>query len=108
MSAEIASGFNIRGTPWIATEKDLTLRWSCQAPGKLFRCAWCGHRFKVGDVVRCVYTNGAGEETRGIGGNPFICTACDGPREVILAKLQAMRAEFDTRFWWFDRWSDEQ
>lgn len=94
----------LRGKPWVATAKCVATRWNCGEPGQLFRCAWCGHKFVVGDVVRCVYTNSDGDETRGIGGNPFICQACDGPRDVILAKLRDQLAKFrDERFWWFRR-----
>lgn len=64
------------------------------------RCAWCGHRFEVGDTARLVYTNGGGEECRGISGNPFICQSCDGPRDVVLARLRQMRAESE-KYWWF-------
>jgi hypothetical protein len=89
------------GEPWVATEKDVTLPWS--GSQRNFRCAWCGHKFKLGDVVRCVYTNGGSEDTRGISGNPFACAACEAPREEMLAKLRAMRAEYEARFWWFGR-----
>lgn len=94
------------GKPWIATEEDVSAKWNCRKPGQDFRCAWCGHRFAVGDTVRWVYTNGGGPETKGVGGNPFICAACDGPREVILERLRALLAEYKTdRFWWFRRHS---
>lgn len=94
----------LHGKPWTATEKDVCAPWNCGKPGQFFRCSWCGHRFVVGDTVRCVYTNGGGEETRGISGNPLICQGCDGPRDVVLAKLRALAAEFRSeRFWWFRR-----
>lgn len=99
--------FNIHGRPWIATHTDVKAHWCCGRPGEHFRCAWCGHKFDVGDTVRCVYTNGGGEETRGITGNPFICTTCDGPRDVVLARLRAMAEELRSpRFWWFRRRND--
>lgn len=87
--------------PWIATEEDVKANWNCRKPGHDFRCAWCGHSFQVGDMVRWVYTNGGGEETCGINGNPFICQSCDGPRDEVLAKLRAMAHEAKTRMWWF-------
>lgn len=95
---------HIFGNPWIVSEKDTVARWNCGKPGELFRCAWCGHKFEVGDVARCVYTNGFSEDTCGIAGNPFICQACDGPRDVVLAKLRELRAEWTAvkrKFWWF-------
>jgi hypothetical protein len=97
------TGFNLKGDPWIASASDLALPWACKAPGKMFRCAWCGHRFAVGDEVRCIFTNGPGDETNGIGGNPFVCAQCNAPRDELLARLRAMRAEVDGRLWWFLR-----
>ena len=96
-------GFNIRGQPWIATERDVGLNWGLRGIGVLFRCAWCGHRFAVGDVVRCVFTNGQDEAMRGIGGNPLVCARCDCPRDELLAKLQEMRRQVSTKYWWFTR-----
>lgn len=66
------------------------------------RCAWCGHRFHIGDTARWVLTNTNRTETIGIKGNPYICEKCDGPREVILARLRQVGEEFRSdRFWWF-------
>lgn len=100
---------HIFGDSWTVTDKDTNARWNCGKPGELFRCAWCGHKFVVGDIARCVYTNGDGDDTRGIGGNPFICQACDGPRDAVLASLRALREEWmaaQQRFWWFARRGD--
>jgi hypothetical protein len=92
------------GDPWPATEWDVVADWNCGKPGEHFRCAWCGYRFQVGDLVRCVYTNSGAEECNGIGGNPFICAKCDGPREQILAELRGRRERFRANeFWWFRR-----
>jgi len=92
----------INGEPFTATKKHTEAPWSGNSAN--FRCAWCGHRFKIGDTVRWVYTNVGSAETKGIAGNPFICTACDGPRDVILARLRQMAEEFRSdRFWWFQR-----
>lgn len=88
--------------PFTVTEHDTSSLWRGQRPWELFRCAWCGHKFEVGDTARWVYTNG-NECDISIAGNPFICTACDGPREAILAKLLAMAKEADGRMWWFCR-----
>ncbi|HVP49668.1 MAG TPA: hypothetical protein VMT56_00450 [Candidatus Bathyarchaeia archaeon] len=100
--------------PFTVTAEHITASWCGRRAAKgatthpLFRCSWCGHRFAVGDVARWVFTNVSGEETEGVHGNPFICSACDGPRPEILAKLRATRAEFEAdRFWWFRRNSRE-
>jgi hypothetical protein len=56
----------------------------------------------VGDTARWVLTNTSEPATKGLSGNPFICDKCDGPRDVILAKLRAVLEEFNApRFWWF-------
>lgn len=91
------------GQPFTATEDDVNARWGFAAPGEFLRCAWCGHRFEVGDCVRWVFTNTGEELCKGIGGNPFICAPCDGPREQILARLQALRRQYDQLYWWFHR-----
>ncbi len=100
--------------PFPVTEEHIQASWSGKRAAKgatthpLFRCAWCGHRFKVGDVARWVFTNCAGEETKGIAGNPFICSTCDGPRAEILARLRVALAEVSAdRFWWFRHGSAE-
>lgn len=92
-----SKGF-IRGLPFIAIASDLEARWGCGKPGERFRCAFCGHKFAVGDVVRCQYSN----DTPGAGGNPFVCAKCDDGREKNLEKWKAMHEEYRTRFWWFN------
>ena len=94
--------------PFMVTEEHTKARWGGYRDARMFRCAWCGHRFKVGDTARWVYTNGGGDETKGIAGNPFICTACDGPRAEILIRLREANREFGAdRFWWFRKSSAE-
>lgn len=100
--------------PFTVTDEHIHARWSGRRVAKdatthpLFRCAWCGHRFKVGDVARWVFTNCSGEETKGISGNPFICAPCDGPRLEILRRLREAHEEFRAeRWWWFRQSSDE-
>jgi hypothetical protein len=100
--------------PFTVTEEHITASGNGRRAEKgakthpLFRCAWCGHRFEVGDTARWVFTNGGGAETKGIAGNPFICAKCDGPRTEILARLRTALVEFEAdRFWWFRRYSAE-
>lgn len=88
------------GKQFTATAEDLRKPWA--GSPKNFRCAWCGHIFALGDIVRWVYTNGNRAETKGIHGNPFICIDCDGPEAEILAKLQAKaRMMSEPSMWWF-------
>lgn len=100
--------------PFTVTEQDIHATWSGVRVSKtatthpVFRCAWCGHGFRVGDVARWVFTNVSGEETKGLAGNPFICSRCDGPRPEIPARLRAVLVEFNApRFWWFRRHETE-
>ena len=90
--------------PFVVTDKDVATKWGGFSDGRKFRCALCGHRFVVGDTARWVCTNFDAPIYKGIGGNPFVCSPCDAPKDELLEKLQAMRAEFNAlkaRFWWF-------
>lgn len=87
--------------PFVVTEQQVTAPWGGHRDGRNFRCAWCGHHFKIGDVARWVFTNDGQPDTKGLSGNPFICSSCDGPREQILARLQQLREEVDSeKYWW--------
>ncbi len=55
----------------IATEETCKARWFCGAPGKYFRCGFCGHKFIVGDKYRALYTNDIAP------GNPLVCEKCN-------------------------------
>jgi hypothetical protein len=82
--------------PRIATEKDVKGSWGCGKNGKFFRCYFCGHKFKVGDQWRWVYSNG----TTGAFGNPIVCKNCDG--EDVLDRWKAKHDEFkEDKWWWF-------
>ena len=78
--------------PWIVSEDDLKLPWS--GSPKNFRCYLCGHRFKVGDVCRWVFTN----LIKGGGGNPLVCESCDG--DDVIDRWVKAREEMRERFWW--------
>lgn len=56
----------------IATEEDLVARWSFGKPGEKFRCYLCGHKFKIGDKWRWVYS-----ASKGLC-NFITCEKCDG------------------------------
>lgn len=56
----------------IATKEECSAPWSGGKAGKYFRCGFCGHRFKVGDKWRGLYTN----DMRDAGGNPLVCEDC--------------------------------
>lgn len=91
--------------PFLVTVEHLRLPWGGHRDGRAFRCAWCGHRFRVGETARWVFTNTAGPECHGIHGNPFVCETCDGPREELLSRLRALAEEARGKFWWFTRFS---
>lgn len=87
------------GKPRIVTETECNARWSFGKPGEFFRCAFCGHKFIVGDSWRFLYTNDIPEA----GGNPLVCKDCDAPDKELRERWKAMCEEFKTRFWWFAR-----
>ena len=90
--------------PCIATEKDVKLPWSCGKNGKYFRCAFCGHKFKVGDYFRAQFTN----DTPGAGGNPFVCEKCDDEdRSKVVQKWKEKCEDWKSdKWWWFRRYKD--
>lgn len=86
------------GKPFSATAEDIKRPWDGDKNGKNFRCALCGHKFKAGDTVRWQFTN----DTKGAGGNPFVCIDCDKGKDVIVEEILKRRAEFKSdRHWWF-------
>lgn len=86
----------INQKPFVVTSLDLKLQWGCRKPGDGLRCGFCGHKFTKGETARWVYTN----DTPGAGGNTFVCQPCDGPRDVLIEKLKAQVAEFNSpKFW---------
>lgn len=85
------------GQPWIATDKDCGMRWSCGKPGEHFRCGFCGHKFVPGDRVRWQYTN----DIPGAGGNPMVCEKCDGPD--VVERWAKKCAEWAADAWWWFR-----
>ncbi len=88
------------GKPRIATEEDTKRPWGGLQDGRNFRCGLCGHRFVVGNRWRWVFTNDS--NLNGTAGNPFVCEACDGPREEVIRKLAELYKEFmGDKFWRF-------
>ena len=87
--------------PRIATEKDVNAAWSGRKSN--FRCGFCGHKFKVGDQWRWIFTN----DMKDAGGNPFVCQSCDADNETLRAKWRETHKEMKTikegRLWWFFR-----
>jgi len=88
--------------PFIVDERMPTLPWGGMTNGDNFRCSWCGHRFKAGDTARWIFTNTGEPLCKGLSGNPFVCSSCDGPRDDLLLRLQQMREEAK-KYWWFAR-----
>lgn len=91
----------LHGKPWRVSEADVQARWSFQKPGSgtAFRCAWCGHKFKAGDIARCIYTNTAPEH-KTVRGNPFVCANCDGPDAIDRLVAMAERVQQVKRECW--------
>ncbi len=88
--------------PFTVTKEILNYKWGGRSNGKHFKCYMCGHKFKIGDIVRWVYTN----DMKGAGGNPLVCEKCDGSNEDVRQKWEAMCMEYNSfkkRFWWFFR-----
>ena len=77
----------------IATEKDCQTRWGAGKPGEQFLCSLCGHKFKVGDGWRWVYTGGKGIV------NFFVCDNCDGPDVVDRAIVDFKEISAGARRW---------
>ena len=90
------------GKPFVVTEESRRAPWSGGKNGECFRCYLCGYKFKLGDTARWQFTN----NIPGAGGNPLVCTDCDGPD--VIERWIAMHREWEnyTRkqpFWWFRR-----
>ena len=84
---------------WIATEEDCKLSWGSGRKGEYFRCHLCGYKFKIGDRVRCQYTN----DIKGAGGNPLVCETCDTSSEDVIAEWKKMNEEVKGKYWSFAR-----
>jgi predicted DNA-binding WGR domain protein len=76
--------------PLVATEEHLKLRWNGKKNGRGFRCHLCGHRFKVGDVWRWVFSKKYV--------NFFTCASCDGPD--VAERWIKVNEEARQKFWW--------
>jgi len=87
-SAEIKGFMNQR--PRTTTVEDIETEWGGRK--RSHRCYLCGHRFKVGDVWRWVYSGGRGVI------NFVTCAPCDG--KDVLDRFVAMNKELTERFWW--------
>lgn len=53
--------------------------------GRGFNCVLCGVKFSVGDKARWLCAN----TRKATCGNFFVCAACDGPNDDVIAKAQA-------------------
>jgi hypothetical protein len=91
------------GKPRVATESDCKARWLGGKPGEYFRCAFCGHKFVVGDTWHGIFTN----DIPGAHGNPLVCDKCyDGNNQNTAAKwlqLHTQWKELRKKHWWFIR-----
>ena len=90
----------LNGDPIVATEQHINAPWSGNK--KNFRCGFCGHKFKVGDTFRGLYTN----DMKGAYGNPLVCNDCWEGREVSREKWKILWENWrliKVRYWWFVR-----
>jgi len=85
------------GKPRVATVEDINACWGAKPKGELFRCAFCGYKFKVGDYWRWQYTN----NIKGAWGNPMVCKDCDDEPKKVCEKWKAMHQEAREKYWWF-------
>ena len=88
--------------PIEATEKTLNAEWGGGKPGQYFRCALCGYKFVLGDVVWPIYTN----DIAGASGNPFVCNSCYTTRDEVVKKWKNKWAKWrqiheEEEWWWF-------
>jgi hypothetical protein len=82
--------------PTVATAEHLKLPWSGDKEN--FRCRICGHKFKVGDVFRQVFTNCSPNYPS----NPIVCQSCDGPDVIERWNQHAAGwAEIEHKYWYF-------
>lgn len=79
-----------------ATEDACKAPWCGGKPGVRFRCAFCGHKFVVGDLYRGVFTNGTQYH-----GNPLVCQQCNDTDDKLIETWAAMYREAFSKFWWF-------
>ena len=93
----MADWFKLNGELVEVTEAHMKVRWCGYSDGRKFRCAKCGHRFKVGDKFRSVYTN----YLSGAGGNPFVCEQCNDTDVAIAEWVKNTRQEVKEQYWWF-------
>ena len=72
----------IKGEWQVATKEICEATWMGRRNGKYFRCAFCGHKFKIGDMWRRIFTN----NVPNAGGNPLVCGKCNLPEEKLIEK----------------------
>ena len=84
----------LNGKPFTVTQHQTKLNWG----GHDMRCGLCGHKFIAGDSARWQFTN----DTKGAGGNPFVCIKCDGTKEQIVTKIRELNA-LKKRMGWVDQ-----
>lgn len=105
--------FFLDGKPRVATEEDCNAEWSGRSPGVCFRCGLCGYRFKVGNIWRCLYTNGEsgtfeynGKRYAKYSGNPLVCVKCDGPDVMKLWKYKCDDMYSERNWFFVQQWMD--
>lgn len=83
----------------IITEKDFNIwkRYSYR-----FRCYFCGHKFKIGEKFRAIFTNDTDAP-----GNPLTCETCNNSTPLMRTWWRCLSIEAkelkEGRLWWFFR-----
>lgn len=96
---------NLRtGEFFIADEEMVKAPWFGMPNGEWFKCGFCGHKFKVGDKLRWIYTN----DIPGAPGNPLACMYCcytyKQPQVEHLREVwKEMSEKVRKKYWWFVR-----
>lgn len=81
--------------PFTVIQEDMERNW-CGRWLEVFRCYLCGHKFKLGDTVRWVFTNFISGLPPG---NPFVCGDCNGDN--VLEKMKSRHANAKSGKYWY-------
>ena len=88
----------LSGKPIKVTEKHLKASWGGGKNGKYFKCYFCGYKFQLDDMFRCIYSN----HTKAYG-NPLVCEKCNDSNENLIEKWKKMHEIANSTMWWFCR-----
>jgi len=83
---------------------EVTQKWLDAPWNGRFRCYFCGHKFRLGEKFRGIFTN----NIKSAGGNPLVCEKCNTDDEKLCREWVEMNLEWrkittDKKWWWFMR-----